>query len=316
MSNSPSTRVGICGAWALVVLLLSTAPGPPSDEPAWFYRDDVVVDYRRNGSRIEAVSEERLTTSQLQQDSEGNIAYRGETLSLEPAAGKLKGAVLYPASGILLTVTKASIVTLYQARDGDWVAGPSWSPKVESRLDSVRFTRVPGLIHLLWIDVAHEASIGDWAQEYPDRYDRVALTDEAASWHGVPIGDPEQRLLSAAYRVRSGGLDLITDSIAGTRIELREPLGEPFRSGPGDDLAQSVFVFPGRGILCRTESGWSLHECDGTWRQSFPAEGIQWGWWCDPTWGPEGPKLLHCTGPNGTWYRLDEASGKLVEIAH
>jgi hypothetical protein len=251
---------------------------------------------------------------ELKQNEDGSLMRRDERMRLDPAPGPLFAAWSHRDRG-LVTVDKKGAVSLYEPAKDSWKRVAHHSPPVEAHTEAVRITRVYGLVYVLWTDVQHKKRLdADQAkrQEYADRYERLALREQAKSWHAIPTIDPNELLLGGCYRPTEKGLRLSVAEGRWLDLELGGPPAEPFRSGPSDTLAQSVFYFPKQGGVCLTGSGWALWTNDGLGVKQFSTEGIDPGWWADPT--VEGDEIfVHSrTGPGGMSYRLDLASGKLV----
>lgn len=151
-----------------------------------------------------------------------------------------------------------------------------------------------------------------------DYHTRLALLPGADSYFGIPEKYdwekvPFNTCLAACYRLEKAG-KTIQISLAPNQLitlELPEALAEPYRSGPGDALAEAVFVIPQRGILCRTTEGWSLHDVKGKPVKWFSTIGIQNGWWTHPVYENDAFQVYYQIGPGGSFYKLDIESGLL-----
>jgi hypothetical protein len=239
-------------------------------------------------------------------------------LPLEPSPPMQAHAAYYQQEGLLVTVSTSADVTLYQTEGGRLIERKRIAGEAHARTSAVHFSRVPGLLYVLWIDTTKEAELrGSCRQEYPDRYSRYAMTDVAGKYDAMPDDQGNHELLNGCYLLTNKKVVPFSLKEGNWgKLELAESLGEPFRSGPGDSLAQCVFVFPTHGIVCRTHDGWSVNDCNGKLVKHFNSGGIKAMWWTDPEF--KQGSFLVCTrsGPNGKTFRLDLAKGKLIETPY
>ncbi|MBI5774434.1 MAG: hypothetical protein HZA89_11910 [Verrucomicrobia bacterium] len=291
----------------LLSVLLPAAIGataPQISTPAWF-------------SRIELGGFELPLSSGLKLTAAGQLSHGEKLLPPVPDSGAIFGAAYYPTMQTLLVVRSNAAVSYYATKDEAFSEVDNFTPTYLARAKLVRFTKVPGLVYVLTVDVRKEEELGELgrrgvrAQEYPDRYHRVALTKAAQEWHGVPVADAKEKLLGGCYKLSEKQLNLFLPESKPINIKLPQELAPPFRSGPYDDLAQSVFIFPGNGIVCLTTKGWSLHEMNGKLRKWFSVEGIQILWWRDPSF--KGGDFF-VNAAMGATYQMDVASGKLIKV--
>lgn len=177
----------------------------------------------------------------------------------------------------------------------------------------VRFSFVPGLVYLLCDDDQLKVEITDTEQRYPDFDIRVALGKGTNVLHGVPWEDPAEAPLTGVYRTEEDTLHLTRRSGAHLALILPEPLVEPQRDGPMDDLAQAVFVFPNNWIVCHVEHGWAVFSLGGRLLGHFQFEGPSPGWWMDPVIRDGQLFVSQRTGPSGNTYRLDLTNGTIFK---
>jgi hypothetical protein len=254
----------------------------------------------------------------LKQTSEG-FFFDGARLPLDPTPAMQAAAAYYARDGILVSVSRGAEAVLYSKSNGKLLERARQSAGPEAALRMVHFTRVPGLLYLFWTDMKKAAELrkGNVArQEYPDRFSRVALTEIAERFDAMPVSGQrrENGALEGCYlKTQERIVPFSTRPGAWSRLELGEPLGKPFLSGPGDSLAQSIFFFGKNGILSRTREGWSLSSPAGKLRQHFSTSGIQAIWWRDPTREKRGFRVHAALGPATQTYLLDEKSARLVE---
>lgn len=251
----------------------------------------------------------------LRQLRTGGIYYGYRRLSLDESPGKLYAAAYYPRDCVLITISPDATVRLYEGSK----LKVKRSPKVKAETASVRFTRMPGLVYLLYNDVAAKESInqqwseGRMIQAYWDVRERLVLRDSAKNWHGIPASDSDGCFLNGCYRTQDDEVNLSLAEGKQITLKLPEPLDKPFDSGPNDPLAQSVFMFPGHGILCKTVKGWSLHKLEGKPVKFFPIIATN-GWWVDPYYKDGNFYVRTQSCADYYTYRLDIPSGRLVQI--
>ena len=256
----------------------------------------------------------------LRQLRTGGIYYGYRRLFLDKSPGKLYGAVYYPRDGMLITISPDAVVRLYEGDGLRLKQKTKWAPKGKAETASVRFTRVPGLVYLLYDDVAAREWIsrawseGCMIQVYWAQYERLVLRNSAKGWHGIPVSDSDGSFLNGCYHIQDNEVKLSLAERKCITLKLPEPLDGPFRFSPGDPLAQSVFVFHGHGILCKTVKGWSLNRLDGKLIKWFPVNKEPYGWWKYPYY--KNGSFYVCIGDFGgvDTYRLDIPTGRLIQI--
>lgn len=274
----------------------------------------------------------------------GRLLASGAELRLEPASpGGLFAAAYYPKTGVLVTVGSDATVRLYEGNSERLRLKSTRKTDRVARTISVRLSSVPGLVYLLWDDVkkAEELSSSHIAvQSYSDLYVRLVLRKDAENWHAVPGDRKESSFLPIVYFLKTS--KLLRMSMGDRKpieITLPHPLAKPFRSGPGDPLAQAVFVIhpdgatgwyetetrvngpipantpviPPLGILFKTDGGWFVTtKPTGDFAKWFPCDNSNW--WEDPYYKDGWFFVTKRTGPGGVTYRMDLAAGKLVPI--
>ena len=174
---------------------------------------------------------------------------------------------------------------------------------------------MPGLLYVLDYDIKKEEELRSDLldrQDYADIYSRLAMTKAAEEWNAVPTGDAKAALLDVAYETDRTQIWLWTAADKVMTLPTKHPLASPFRSGPGDDLAQSLFFLPDRRVLTLMADGWELFAADGKEIQFFAWPEDAGGWWHDPVLKDGQITVYLQNGPGGTNYTLDMTAGKLV----
>lgn len=262
----------------------------------------------------------------------GRFVYKSQTLPPVSIQGHLYGAAYYPRCKMLLTVTKEGSVRCYAIKNQSFTQLGGFKPSCPARTFSVRFSRVPGLAYLQVIDIKLDTALHRKPasgkdqkfqpylksyQHYPSKYYRLALISSAKPWHGIPVTNSDEHVLGGGYTNvgRQIHLSLPHNRTLTLDILRREKLAAPSRSGPYDELAQSVYLFPGRGITCLTTNGWALYDWRGRLRRWFFRKRAESDWWSDPVYKNGSFFVERRTGPGGDWYRMDVKSGRLVKAA-
>jgi hypothetical protein len=227
-----------------------------------------------------------------------------QRLTIEPAPTPLAAAALYEDAGVLMTVAVDGTVVRHERQGDVYRATSTLQPGAQVSVHEVRWTRVPGVLYLLMLDLRDGRSepFVQW----------VTLTVEPTAWHGLPVDDPDEWLLGGSYRVTEASLLLSLRPGSWVDVPLPEPLAEPAQSRPYDPVPQSVYVVPDLGIFCRTLSGWTRHAFDGSLQRRFTAEGIAADAWSGPEFTGVDVLVRARRGAQWTAYRLDEAAGRLV----
>lgn len=250
----------------------------------------------------------------LQKDNA--LFFAQKRLPFDTVPRDLASAAYYEKSGLLVTVSSAAQVALYETKDGKLVE----KAKHESPDSSVRivmFTRVPGLLYLYCTDLKRAEMLkkNRFMQMTSESASRIALTDEAQKYEALPGKPSPGEALSACFRLNAGkSVPFSLKPGEWHTLELSEPLGDPFCGGPEDTMAANVFAFE-KQIVCRTKNGWSVHELDGRLVKHFADPKIDKNliWWMRPTQTEKGITITARDGPGGKTYRLDIQSGQLVE---
>ena len=294
-----------CGAvTGCSVLLTSPLRADALSQPALFIR----------GSRVQQPISEGLTPG-----ATFALLGNGVTFNLQPAPGQLYAAAYYPDHDVVVVVELNGAVSKYGKEGEVYLRQARRALDFDATALSVLFTTLPDLVYLLVEDDARAATLRrqPTAHASADRYARVVLDKTAKPWHAVPWhAEADGAVLHGIYSLSEDRttvtLQLDDQSMV---LHLPEPLDEPFRSGPDDSLAQSVFVFP-TGIVCKTPHGWSLHQPNGQLVQWFSTEGIAATSWGDPNC-EDGTFLVSAIGPAGSEdYILDTPSAKLIKATH
>jgi hypothetical protein len=254
--------------------------------------------------------------SGLSLNEKGEVVYGDWKMSISlPSEDKIRAAALHKDEDILTVVTDNATVICYSISDKKTAEIGRFTPSYEAQTITVRFSHIAGLVYLLFDDVKHRKELEKDIprQEYSDRYHRLSLIKTAEKWCALPAKKPNELMLGMAYYLKGKKVILRDSEGKRTTIKLNETLGTPYRSGPGDPLAQAVFLFAGQGIVCRTVQGWSLHRPDGKLIRYFSTSHIHALWWGEPF--ASGGKFFvrSRTGPGGSTYLLDTKTGKLTE---
>jgi len=254
--------------------------------------------------------------SGLSLNEKGKVVYGDLRIRVSvPSEDKIRAAAIHEEKEILTVVTDKATVICYSLSGKKTAEIGRFTPSYEAQTRTVRFSHIAGLVYLLCDDVIHRKELEKdvTRQEYSDRYHRVSLIKSAEKWHALPAKKPGELMLGMAYYL-DGKKAILRDSEGKrTTIELSDTLGAPYRSGPGDPLAQAVFLFAGQGIVCRTVQGWSLHKPDGKLVRSFSTSDVHALWWGEP-FACDGKFYVRSrTGPGGSTYLLDTKTGKLAE---
>lgn len=233
-----------------------------------------------------------------------------------PTGIRIHSAASHDGCGYLTVVSAKATVFLLRKQDHWYVTVASWSAENPSTVLRARFSFIPGLIYLLCDDdaLAEELRFSITVQQDSDFTERVALTDVAMGMEGIPWAEPDEQLLLGAYRVDdSHRLHLLNHSGEEIVLPLPEPLAMSHRSGPRDDLAQTIFRVENHGILCHTALGWSLFSVTGQPLGYFPFPEILPGTWTDPMIRGHALYVLRTIGPHGVYYRLDPKTGTNIQ---
>jgi hypothetical protein len=256
--------------------------------------------------------------------SGGAVVAGSKRMPLEPPPPDLFAAAYYAAPGLLTAVSGDGTVLLYRERDGRLVEQTRRTPSRPARMGRMWFTRVPGLVYVTRIDLADEKTLEtSRAVQMGSGYDeRVALLPSAEPWDAIPADQREEvlleKLLQGVYRAEPDAFLLSMAPSRWLRVSLPRPLDPPLQLSRAGFPLEAVFPFGDRGLLCKTNGGWSLHRVDGALVGWFSTEGIKADWWEAPTFAegpspPEGAFYVHArTGPSGASYRLDMKEQRLV----
>ena len=252
----------------------------------------------------------------LSLNEKGEVVYGDLRISVTiPSDDRIRAAAVHEEEEILTVVTDKGTAICYCLSGNKTAEIGRFTPIYEAQTITVRFSHIAGLLYLLCDDVKHRKELEEDIprQEYSDRYHRVTLIKSAEKWHALPAKKPDELMLGTAYYLDGNKAILLDGEGKRTTIELKETLGSPYRSGPGDPLAQAVFLFAEQGIVCRTKKGWSLHKPDGQHVRSFSTCDIQALWWGEPFESDGKFYVRSRTGPEGSTYLLDIKTGKLAE---
>lgn len=294
----------------LLIIVLCVAVrqvGDANDQrpPMWFFQGDKPISL--------GISEG------LSQDTKGNLIYSGKILRVShKIEHKLVAAIYYPDEQILMTVDNCSTVSLYEMKTGVLHQQKTWSPKDKSRIDTVYFTKVPGLMYICYIDLATEKQLKKepFTQIYADRFARVAFYDTTDGHEGIPLNDSswqEPVRLLDGYYYQNSRITMLHNGKKDIKLVLTDPLDEPFPCTP-KSFHQAVFVFPDKGIVSKTKNGWSLNKSDGSlikWFSTKSLTDLCWNW---PTYN-NGRFIVHGrNGPDDIPYEMNTSTGRLVKV--
>ncbi len=306
----------LAGGLVGLILLLGSAGAAELVDPVWF------VGTQRQG---------------LEQTSGGTLVSGNQPLPVRLGGNpKLYAAADYRLpSGMeyLIAVTDQAEVLFYGGRgtEGQLQELKRLPRPVKARPESVRFTRIPGLLYLTWTDLEHEArmkaplpnGLSRIPQECAYRDERLVLCPGAEAWHAIPLNDKKENLLQGSYQiVDSLQLELWFPDGRKVTFHLPDPIETRNPSAGYWEINQVVFYSPGRdsacppeagrGVLCLTKSKWVVYGLDGTLINSFSIEGI-WRWgWGTPIY--DGLYYRVSASPIGPTYRLDLTDGKMIRV--
>jgi len=256
-------------------------------------------------------------TRGLQQEADGRLV-AGQPLALQQPAGKVYAAAYYPAARTLATVDEHAVTRLYE-RAGDVLAltqtRPPHEPDPRYRLGpirpvSARFSRIPGLVYLTWSYPEPRTPV-QTGWQYSER---LALGTRARNWHAVTADDSRVVFLEYTYRVLSSRfLELFPPDGKRIVIRLPAPLGTVRDGTPPYLGSEPVFVLPGRAIICKIRSGWSLHSRYGQLIRYFPlGRTDNWGWY--GTTYQNGHFYVFQAVKGFLFYQMDIRAGKLTYV--
>lgn len=239
-----------------------------------------------------------------------------------PPLNQVFAARYYPETSRAILVEKSGRVTLWRVQNKKAAREKvAFQPPIKAVTRKAIFTRRDDLVYLLVDDVRVMDLLRKKPQEqqFPDRDYRVELSKDAHDWNAFPIPGQPETPLNGTYRVADKTINIELAEVANAPLRkvsltLPEGLAKPFRSGPGDPLAEALFYFPGKGFVVRTPKGWAIADTNGAIRQSFDAQAIPASWWSNPTEKDGQFFVIARTGANGDTYRLDLGTKALVRV--
>jgi len=244
---------------------------------------------------------------------DGVISEEGAPLGL-PRIPDAFAVAHYKKGKALIVVTRDGRGLYYRQVGARFVQKGEESAGKEKRVVSVRFTRLPSLCYPFLSDLAIERKIAKspLLQLYPGVARRFAFTEAAKTCAAVPLRNKEETPLGAVYCVDGRVLHLHRGE-GWARIMLPEPLGAPFLTGPGDALAQALFLFP-KAVIAKTSNAWAFVGAGGGVGKLISIKGTNTGWWEHP-FEKEGAYFVNGrTGPGGDLYRFDLTKATLVRV--
>ncbi len=260
---------------------------------------------------------------------------QAEPVRLQPGLSSVFAAAYYQDAGVLVAVGDSGTVYVYRRRDAVFVLFQMKSPWPRSKVEAVHFSRVPGLLYTLTIDLEKKEDIDEGltgapvpgqpgmrrirlTQDYPDNFERVDLSSRPNYYEGIPFSGrvDEVTVLDGLYVAL--GSDSYSEVVMalpdGQEIILKTSsrLAPPYRWGPSDTLAEAVYVFPENAIVSKTAKGWAVHDLNGKVKKEFSTEGIHAVWWTGPILRNGSVYVTARVGPGGTSYKLDVQSEELI----
>ncbi len=264
----------------------------------------------------------------------GTVTLPGQTgpAILHPGLSSVFAAAYYHGAGVLVAVSAAGAVHVYRRKNAVLELSQMRSPWPRSKAEAVHFSRVPGLLYVLTIDLEQKEDIERGTaisgqpglrrirltQNYPDNFERVDFSSRPNHYEAVPFSGQVDKvtILDVVYVALDS--DLSTEVVMalpdGREIILKMPsrLAPPYRWGPSDTLAEAIYVFPENGIVSKTAGGWVVHDLNGKLMREFSTEGIHARWWEGPMMRAGSIYVSARMGPGGTSYRLDLQSGQMI----
>lgn len=249
-----------------------------------------------------------------------NVTIDNKKITLSPPCGDIFGAAYYSFASKLTIVENDGTVRMYKGKNNFYKIYGMQSLDYIATTENVRFTRIPELLYLLVIDTFRAIDLANTPkQSYPDRFIRINLSG-LTGYEGIPSdtnASKEGILIIGAYYYRSTpkSIYLNLDVKKEIHLEFTGEIDDPFRTGPGDPLAQSLFIFPEKSIVTKLTTGWAIHDMNGKLIKEFndPIK-ERWNWWEHPIFKDNNFFVIKRTGPGGIKYKLDVQSGNMIVV--
>jgi hypothetical protein len=247
--------------------------------------------------------------------SSGSLVYKKNVLIVKPMPERIFAAAYYPDTGIIIIVCRDGTAYHFTLKGKIFVQTVRIIPQRKERVEIVTFTRLHTLCYIFSTDLAIEDEIrrSPERQIYSDLFRKVTFTDEAKKVDAIRRS-PDDTLLPGGICIFMGNSVYLElgDSVQLT-LDSPDQFARPYREGPGDYFAESIFIFPDKGILCRTTNGWSFFNPDGTFAAFFSTDGITFTWWGKPVIRKGRITVTARSGPQSVEYYFDIPSEKLIE---
>lgn len=236
-------------------------------------------------------------------------------VKLSPPCGPVFSSVYYSGLNILVIVEKNGIVRVYKSKNASFNLTDMRSPSHRARTEAVHFTRIPGLLYILTINLDEEERMKDkLTDKYSDRYERIDFWIYPNRYEGIPLNKLESgtSILEAYYSLTNKGINLRLGTKKRVFLPLSVELDKPFRNGIGDSLAQAVFIFSDKAIVSKIKNGWAIHDINGQLLKQFSTSGKA-AVWCDDPIYREGNFFVKARGGDkDREYKLDISSGTMI----
>jgi hypothetical protein len=267
----------------------------------------------------------------------GTVTLPGQTepATLHPGLSSVFAAAYYKDAGVLVAVDESGAVRVYRRGNATFELSQMKSPWPRSKVEAVHFSRLPGLLYVLTIDLekkeANEKGLRGTpipgqpgkrrmrlTQDYPDNFERVDFSSTPNHYEAIPFSGQVDKVTILDMVYVALGSDSSSDVVMalpdGREIILKmsSRLAPPYRWGPSDTLAEAVYIFPENGIVSKTTGGWAVHDLNGKLKKEFSTDGIRALWWEGPMMHDGTIYVTARTGPGGTSYKLDVRSGEMV----
>lgn len=236
-------------------------------------------------------------------------------MKLSPPCSDVFSSVYYSGLNILVIVEKSGIVRVYRGEGSSFNLSDMRSPGYRAKTAAVHFTRIPGILYILRINLDEEERMNDrLTDKHSDRYERIDFWIYPNNYEGIPLDKLESKtsILEAYYSSTKKGVDLRLGEKKRLFLSLSGELDKPFRTGIGDSLAQAVFIFSNKAIISKIKDGWAIHDLNGRLLKEFSTVGIPVVWWEDPVLRNENFFVRARGGIDDMEYKLDISSGKMI----
>jgi hypothetical protein len=224
-------------------------------------------------------------------------------------------AAYYPIQNKLIVVQFDAVVKMFRFENGSYNIYGLQSLTYKASVTHVYFTRIPELLYLLTTDIVKNKRLHKnrmtSVQDYSDEFEKINLSGNS-TYEGIPI-DTGDILGAYYYKFGNRGISLNIGGEKNIFLQYSTELADPYRSGPGDPLAQSVFMLKNNTIVSNTKTGWAIHDINGKLIKDFKDDGMS-GWWDNPELKDGVVFVYRHTGPGGVLYKLDVQSGEIQII--